>query len=136
MTNQHPITPPPELVKQWGLRAFVPAWHKSSTVLVPANDIHIATQAARWGADQELDACCEWLTDQSLHPDGSYLRADRRPKSPRVQVEQALEALERIDGYAIQQMSAYAIHDELKDDADTIRRALERLQKLEEQLND
>ena len=38
MTNQHPITPPPELVQQWineedGLTAG-----------------HIATQAARWGA--------------------------------------------------------------------------------------
>ena len=45
MTNPHPITPPPELVQQWineedGLTAK-----------------HIATQAARWGSDQELEAC-------------------------------------------------------------------------------
>ena len=51
---------------------------------------HIATQAARWGADTELEACCEWLGDASVvwngdeeaHP-GEYLRADRRPTSNR-----------------------------------------------------
>jgi hypothetical protein len=53
-----PITPPPELVQQWG--------HNANLSGVPHNDEHwayeqhIATQAAQWGADQELDACCEW----------------------------------------------------------------------------
>jgi hypothetical protein len=51
----------------------------------------IATQAARWGADQELEACCEWLDgvgDLALQ-----LRAARRPKPPSLK-EQALAVLE------------------------------------------
>ena len=133
MTNQHPITPPPEMVQQW--------INDGPPLDQPKFVAHyVATQASQWGANQELEACCEWFqefykTESWVKHDLKHFRAARRPKPPS-EVEQALEALERIDGYAIQQMSAYAIHDELKDDADTIRRALERLQKLEEQLND
>ena len=52
MIEQHPITPPPELVWEW-------------TSLANEEDgdevwISITTQAARWGADQELEACIEW----------------------------------------------------------------------------
>jgi hypothetical protein len=46
MTNQHPITPPPELLDQWCMEN---------------NWRDIAIQAAQWGADQELEACCEWF---------------------------------------------------------------------------
>jgi len=71
MTN-HPITPPPELVEQW------------SYELADLSDHFVLARAARWGADQELNACCEWLGDiayrQSLPLNGSHLRADRRPK--------------------------------------------------------
>jgi hypothetical protein len=55
---------------------------------------HIATQAARWGADQELNACCEWiykLMDRGLEW-SMDLRADRRPKPPSLK-EQALAKL-------------------------------------------
>jgi hypothetical protein len=56
----------------------------------------IAIQAAQWGADQELEACCEWLdTEKILTKDGGYirkLRAARRPKPPSLK-EQALAAL-------------------------------------------
>jgi hypothetical protein len=48
-------------------------------------------QAFQAGADQELEACCEWLGK----PCPSYareLRAARRPKPPSLK-EQALEAL-------------------------------------------
>jgi hypothetical protein len=71
MSDQHPITPPPELVQQWineedGLTAG-----------------HIATQAARWGADQELEACCEWFVrDWTDIETADNLRAARRPKPP------------------------------------------------------
>jgi hypothetical protein len=68
--NQHPITPPPELVQQWRH-----SWLPSHGEFVD----YVATQSAQWGADQELEACCEWLDDASLHLDGSYLRAARRP---------------------------------------------------------
>ena len=62
-----------------------------------------ATQAARWGANIELEACVEWLGDApvvyndngDLHP-GSYLRDARRPK-PLSLKEQALAALNVIE---------------------------------------
>ena len=44
---------------------------------------HIATRAAQWGANQELEACCEWFQSNGYHeflPD--KLRAARRPKPP------------------------------------------------------
>ena len=66
MTNEHPITPPPELVEQ--LRRSPSTWLKQIT---------IAYQA---GADLELEACCEWL---AYHAAWSFaLRAARRPKPP------------------------------------------------------
>jgi hypothetical protein len=56
MTNDnHSITPPPELIAKWASQA-VEAANCSADVTVS-----VATQAARWGADQELQACREWL---------------------------------------------------------------------------
>jgi hypothetical protein len=86
MTNQHPITPPPELVQQW-LNESVDEGDISGT--------HLANRAAQWGADQELEACCEWITD--WYGNGcdeviGNLRSDRRPKPPSLK-EQALCAL-------------------------------------------
>jgi len=80
MTDQlHPITPLPQLVQQWFKQA-----HESAD---PDNQLSyydfIATCAAQWGADQELEACCEWLKDPcaadmpSLAKDLQY---SRRPK--------------------------------------------------------
>jgi hypothetical protein len=103
MTNKHPITPPPELVQQWineedGLTAG-----------------HIATQAARWGADQELEACCSWLIEHGHDIASPEIRATRRPKPPSLK-EQALESVKRFE----------LGQDELSDLA-VIRRALEAL---------
>jgi hypothetical protein len=66
MPDQHPITPPPELVEQW-----IEADHWEGTY-----EMDIATKAARWGADQELEACVEWLVN-ALHDRemGAELRA-------------------------------------------------------------
>ena len=81
MTNkQHPITPPPELVEQW---------HSNSPL---DRGLTLATQAAQWGADQELDVCCEWLSWRISRHMSEQLRATRRPKPPSLK-EQALEAL-------------------------------------------
>jgi hypothetical protein len=77
--QQHPITPPPELVEQW--------------MQDHAIKYDLARQAAQWGADQELDACCEWLQDPDLNVDTYKLRAARRPK-PQSLKEMALEALD------------------------------------------
>ena len=45
-TEQHSITPPPELVRQW--HSQTPSYTSSAD--------YIAAQAACWGADQELEA--------------------------------------------------------------------------------
>jgi hypothetical protein len=108
MTNKHPITPPPNLTDKW-------------------NNLSLSTEkifviAAQWGADQELEACCEEM--KSLpKPFGipcgkiaaNALRAARRPKPPSLK-EQALESVKR-----------FKLGQDLMGDLDTIRCALEQL---------
>ena len=84
MTDQHPITPPPELILEW-----CRGWNCTAELAALKG---IATQAARWGADQELEACCSevsWNGNKAL---AAELRTRRRPKPPSLK-EQALEAL-------------------------------------------
>jgi len=50
---EHPITPPPELVQQWKRTAP----HRANE---HEHYHYITFCAAQWGADQELEACCEW----------------------------------------------------------------------------
>ena len=80
MNDKHPITPPLELVQQWASKNFASQ--------------HLCAQAARWGADQELEACVEWLKKHVIGPN-SYKRlcAARRPK-PLTNKEQALADLD------------------------------------------
>ena len=82
--NNHPITPPPELVEQWRTAPeYASALEKLTMVTMTDRRLQeIATQAARWGADKELDACCEWLADDHTPVLGQRLRAARRPKPP------------------------------------------------------
>ena len=84
MTDQlHPITPPPELVKEWYQAATGADYEQV-----------IATQAARWGweqrgavneaelqkaRDEELEACCEWMEDAGYQLLADKTRAARRP---------------------------------------------------------
>lgn len=84
MTQEHPITPPSELVEKW-----YEAIDNSSTSWKQ----ELTTQAARWGADQELDACCEHLTRWAAwEPEDVKEFCDlRRPKLPTLK-EQALDA--------------------------------------------
>jgi hypothetical protein len=86
MTENHPITPPPELVRQW-----IDTDEGGPNVIS-----RIATRAAQWGADQELEACCEWLTQGWDEIRADKLRAARRPKPPSLK-EQALAALNEIE---------------------------------------
>ena len=81
----HPITPPPELVRQWTTSFDCPeAWGPK--------DQWIASKAAQWGADQELKAVCQLLfSDPSVTYTLSDIRAARRPKPPSLK-EQALKA--------------------------------------------
>ena len=106
MTQQHPITPPPELVEQW------------VNNLAPKGMLSFANQAARWGSDQELEACCEWL-DSKGSPNASRLRAARRPKPPSLK-EEALQALAHLENGAHCSMDT-------TESAHYIRRALESL---------
>jgi len=80
MTQQHLIVPPPELLEQW----IGEIWHEGTPVQVAQSDLHLATRAAQWGADQELEACCAFAEDQSWglvngpHV-ANVIRAARRP---------------------------------------------------------
>jgi hypothetical protein len=79
------------------------------------------TELAQQIADQELNACCEWLSNEVLCESNvhRFLRAARRPKSPSLK-EQALAALpKRLDNGFMT-----PVNDE---ELDTIRRALEAL---------
>ena len=89
-THQHPITPPPELRQLWAQQAQ--RMHPRDPV---AWQEHVATQAARWGSDQELEACCEYMQHEDFHGFAKELRAARRPKPPSLK-ELALDELDRI----------------------------------------
>jgi hypothetical protein len=126
MTEQHPITPTPELVGMWIIEGNIANWEQS-----------IATQAARWGWDQrgaanevelqkardeELAACCKVLGERDYMGTGVcgvYLRSARRPKSPSDK-ELALAALRRQAVRSVPSLIA-------TEDCDIIRRALEQL---------
>ena len=113
MTDQHPITPPPELVEQW----------EAETAHTTKDETwHVAVQAARWGADQELEACCDWLdrNNQWARCDIDELHDARRPKPPSLK-EQAHEALGRFFSNAHTQAS------QMTQDFEIIRRAVEQL---------
>ena len=107
----HPITPPAELVELW----ITEVWHEGTPVQVAASDLHIATQAARWGADQELEACCDFLELEQRTDYAALLRAARRPKPPSLK-QQALDALDSFEGFTGS-----------LEEVDIIRRALESL---------
>jgi len=112
MTDNHPITPPRKLQDQWFDEAQ--ELDNISSHYVPSR-YYIATQAARWGADQELDACCAEVEQMFCWGSSRDLRTIRRPKPPSLK-EQALEALAE-SALDIQDNSLYRI----------IRQALEQL---------
>lgn len=126
MTNQqHPITPPPELVSDWRLAPeHTDGLGKPTMVIITVDRLqYIVTQAARWGADMELEACCEWVNDDLAYDVADRLRTARRPKPPSLK-EQALQALYRFDDTEGHDgLSPEAIAD----DFNLIRRALEQL---------
>jgi hypothetical protein len=105
MTNQHPITPPPHLIEQW--------MQDHST------KYGLARKAAQWGANQELEACCEWLVSEGWfkyeHEAVEDLRTARRPKPPSLK-DRALQAWAAVEAGTDDQ-TAMAV----------IRRALEQL---------
>jgi hypothetical protein len=119
MTQQHPITPQPELVQQWVDTYFGGRISQSNF------HVDLAAQAAQWGADQELEACCEWFqefykTETWVDLDLRTFRAARRPK-PQSLKEQAMRVLLE---------SGYTLDGRMElesEDIDIIHRALEQL---------
>lgn len=93
MTNeQHLITPPFELMNQWYKKACKDPYNGGKFIMAQTLK-DFASSAAQWGADQELEACCEWVAVWISAPEASQLRAARRPKSPSLK-EQAYDALD------------------------------------------
>jgi hypothetical protein len=110
MTN--PITPPPELVEQWFDASVLEG-------AITYDEFNFANLAAQWGADQELEACCEWfICDWTDIETADKLRAARRPKPPSLK-DQALEQL----GCIQTDLNKFGMGIS----TDTIRRALEAL---------
>ena len=126
MTDQHPITPPPELVAQWRkLPEYTSQLRMMSTVTLTTEKLQdIATQAARWGADQQLTEDAKWLDRHALDaphlkitPVGESLIEAMRPKPPSLK-EQALAQLDAIQ-LDLDSSNIYGAN------TDTIRKALE-----------
>ena len=112
MINQHPITPPTELVSMW------------RDLLASRSEEDVLIFATQWGADQELEACCEWLElnynyTRSNHP----LRTARRPEPPTLK-EQALAVLGE---WSASEFRHVDVENKICADMDIIRRALEAL---------
>jgi hypothetical protein len=116
---EHPITPPPELIEQWSNAA-----HELDGPYGPFSYTRsIANQAARWGADQQLELDARWLDHNALNethlkitPIGDVLKEAMRLEPPSLK-EQALQILDVTQkGWGLAEV-----------DLDTIRRALEAL---------
>ena len=88
MTDNHPITPPPELFAQW-----------EDDILESRDNVDYVLDCA-WrngfqaGADQELEACCEWMKLEGHEHEHTALRAARRLPSLK---EQALALLDKAE---------------------------------------
>ena len=114
----NPITPPPELMRQWRTE-----WYENDTSSSYGH--WLAARVVQWcwhqrepeiqaAADAELEACVQTLEDQGWHNVAADLRAARRPKPPSLK-EQALIHFE----------SHAATFETAGGDSDLIRRALE-----------
>jgi hypothetical protein len=91
--EQHPITPPPKLAARWVNEIYGDDGFGFDVPLHPIT-LRLVERAAQWGADQELEACCEWVTEATPWA-AEKLRAARRPKPPSLK-KQALGALDRM----------------------------------------
>jgi len=121
--TEHPITPPPGLVQQWRQKLPTGMFDGYSYT---QREVDLCMTAAQWGADQELEACCEWLVSEGWfkyeHEAVEDLRAARRPNPPSLK-EQALEALND----AVKMADDTPPEGICSDQANIIRRALEQL---------
>lgn len=108
MTEQHPITPSPELVERC-IKMFK----------LGAPMEHMCKVVAQWGADQQLEACDDYVAEHTDWPTG-FLTSAMRPKPPSLK-EQGLNELQRIEANISQSVKNFEASCEV------IRRALEAL---------
>jgi hypothetical protein len=106
MTQTHPITPPDELLDHCCAVGRAGNWQNALTL------------AYRAGADQELEACVNYIDNNMSGNKAREFRAIRRPKSPSLK-EQALLQLDTLN-------ADLAMHGR-GCDLSQIRRALEAL---------
>ena len=108
--DPHPAIPPSDLLKKWEDKWFDEEEHPDVLLI----------QAFQAGADQELEACCEWIKDYpwaehvNRHLLIEVFCSARRPKPPSLK-ERALLAIDT--AVADDRLSA--------DVANIVRRALE-----------
>jgi hypothetical protein len=101
--TDHTITPPPELVSKW--------CHEDGEEIKssPRWFFSVCAKAAQWGADQELDACCEYVYERlkltTIAHIAQDLHAVRRPKPPSLK-EQALYELDELFA-AVKQLGVF-----------------------------
>jgi hypothetical protein len=112
MTEQRPIKSPSlAIIKKWIIANGL------TVSIVEASAI--ASLASRLGADQELEACCEWMDNHLFSSPSTALRAVRRPKSSSLK-EQALQSVKRFEE------SGEFFSDQMRE-LEFIRKALETL---------
>lgn len=81
MTNEHPFTPPPELVLQ--------------LIELPLSEEERLAAAYRTGADHQLNACCGFIGSYHSVAWSDKLRAACRPK-PLSDKEQSIALIKKI----------------------------------------
>jgi hypothetical protein len=86
--TENNLTPPPELVQQWDEECES---GNNSEVSNTFDALQwFASKAAQWGADQELEACVDFVQYEADWDTAERLRADRRRKVPSLK-ERALD---------------------------------------------
>ena len=102
----HPITPPQGLVNQWRIQA--PVARDGGAI----REQWIATQAARWGADQRLEAIRQLLEINGCPSKFIDLIINaRRPKPPSLKVRIA-EAIAKGDKHQALHLLDEALSDD------------------------
>ncbi len=124
MTQQHPITPPPELVQQW-----LEELYGGPVSVISPFDQRVLIAAAQWGADRQLEADAQWLDQNSLDaphltitPTGKGLVEAMRSKTPSLK-EKALAQLTQL----VVELDRASMRQQASTLEGPIRRALEQL---------
>ena len=120
MTDQnHPITPSKALEHKW------------ASMFEQHSHMEVFTEVARWGADQELEACLKWMgsfcaTWTCGRRPEDVLRTARRPKPPSLK-EEALQGFKTVSQFVLDEWHGCADYEKFKKITDTVQRALEAL---------